>query len=213
MARANCSIGWTGGLFLLASAACMLIGCKSSSPQCSAGAETMPSAKPETPAAAALPTIRIAAGSDKPFKDSAGNIWQPDAGFEGGEMATRDPQLAIANTNDPGLYRTEHWGMTSFSQTLPNGKYTVKLHFAETYSGVTGHGGRVFSFDVQGRMFDNFDIAVIVGGVDKAYVQTVSDVEVTDGKLKITFTPIVQSPEINGIEILPAAPADVAPAK
>jgi len=173
----------------------------------------MPSAKPETPAAAALPTIRIDAGSNKPFKDSAGNIWQPDTGFEGGEMATRDPQLAIANTSDPDLYRTEHWGMTSFSQALPNGKYTVKLHFAETYDGVTGHGGRVFSFDVQGRMFDNFDIAVIVGGVDKAYVETVNDVEVTDGKLKITFTPIVQSPEINGIEILPAAPTVVAPAK
>jgi hypothetical protein len=172
----------------------------------------MPSAKPETPAGT-LPTIRIDAGSAQPFKDSAGNIWQPDTGFEGGEMATRDADLAIANTSDPGLYRTEHWGMTSFSQALPNGKYTVKLHFAETYSGVTGHGGRVFSFDVQGKMFDNFDIAVIVGGVDKAYVQTVNDVEVTDGKLKITFTPIVQSPEINGIEILPAAPAAVPPAK
>jgi len=29
-------------------------------------------------------------------------------------------------------------------------------------------------------------------------------VEVTDGKLNISFTPNVENPEINGIEILPA---------
>jgi hypothetical protein len=29
-------------------------------------------------------------------------------------------------------------------------------------------------------------------------------VEITDGKLDITFTPNIENPEINGIEILPA---------
>ncbi len=38
----------------------------------------------------------------------------------------------------------------------------------------------------------------------RAYVETVN-VEVTDGKLEVTFIPNVQSPEINGIEIIPGA--------
>ena len=48
--------------------------------------------------------------------------------------------MPIANTKDPSLYRTEHYDMTSFSENVPNGKYTVKLHFAETYEGITGAG-------------------------------------------------------------------------
>jgi hypothetical protein len=78
----------------------------------------------------------------------------------------------------------------------------VKLHFAEVYSGISGPGDRVFSFSVQGHDFKDFDIWVKAGGFSKAYVESV-DVEVTDGKLKITFTPKVENPKINGIEILP----------
>ena len=39
---------------------------------------------------------------------------------------------------------------------------------------------------------------------NSAYDVTVDDVEVTDGKLTITFTANVQSPAIDGIEIIPA---------
>ena len=40
-------------------------------------------------------------------------------------------------------------------------------------------------------------------GALKAYVETVN-VEITDGKLTITFLPQTQNPQINGIEIIPA---------
>jgi len=40
--------------------------------------------------------------------------------------------MVIKNTKEQGLYHNEHWGMDSFSYKLPNGKYVVKLHFAET---------------------------------------------------------------------------------
>jgi len=92
--------------------------------------------------------------------------------------------------------------MTAYSFAVPNGKYTVKLLFAEVYSGITGPGDRVFSFNVQGHDFKDFDIWVKAGGFDKAYVESVN-VEVTDGKLNITFTPNVENPKICGIEILP----------
>jgi hypothetical protein len=94
--------------------------------------------------------------------------------------------------------------MTAFSHALPNGKYIVKLHFAETYEGITAAGERVFSFNVEGQEFKDFDVFVKAGGVQKAYVETVK-VDVTDGKLDIKFTPNIENPEINGIEIIPGS--------
>ena len=133
--------------------------------------------------------------------DTEGNVWVADEGFADGETYEVD-DAAVTNTTDPALYRTERYSMTAYSFAVPNGKYTVKLHFAEVFSGITGPGDRVFSFNVQGHEFKDFDIWVKAGGPDKAYVESV-DVEVTDGKLNITFTPNVENPKINGIEILP----------
>lgn len=148
------------------------------------------------------PTIRIKAGSDEKFTDSAGHEWLADEGFEGGETIARASDLKIENTKDQDLYRSERYSMESFSQDLPNGKYQVRLHFAETFDEITGPGGRIFSFAVNGQEFKDFDVAEKAGGVLRAYIEEV-DVDVTDGKLKITFTPDVQNPQINGIEIIP----------
>jgi len=149
------------------------------------------------------PPVRIKAGLSTTLTDSEGNVWQPDQGFADGETTDRDADLKIANTADPALYRSEHYSMTSFSYPVPNGKYIVKLHFAETYDGISGPGDRVFSFNVQGHEFNDFDVWVKAGGPNKAYIETIP-VEVTDGKVNITFTAKVENPEINGIEILPA---------
>src|SRR5439155_1208351 len=46
----------------------------------------------------------------------------------------------VTGTKDPNLFVSEHWGMTAFSQKVPNGKYVAKLYFAETYQGITGSG-------------------------------------------------------------------------
>ncbi len=171
-------------------------------------------------AAASVPTakiIRIKAGKAEPVKDAEGNVWLADQGFEGGQTIER-PDIQIANTKSPDLYRAEHYSMDSFLWSVPNGKYEVKLHFAETYEGISGPGERVFSFNVQGKEFNDFDPWVKAGGPLKAYVETVP-VEVTDGKIKITFTPKVENPQICAIEIIPegvaetgtAAPTAVAP--
>ena len=160
---------------------------------------------PAQPAPAAR-TVRIKAGKSEPVKDADGNVWLADQGFEGGQTIER-PDIQIANTKSPDLYRAERYSMDSFSWPAPNGKYVVKLHFAETFDGVTGPGERVFSFNVQGREFKDFDVWVKAGGALKAYVETVP-VEVTDGKIKVTFTPKVENPQINAIEIIPQASAE-----
>ncbi|MCH5374096.1 MAG: malectin, partial [Planctomycetes bacterium] len=97
----------------------------------------------------------------------------------------------------------ERYSKSSYEFSLPNGKYTVRLHFAETYGPITGVGERVYSFAVQGQPPEkDFDIVKEAGGQYKAIRREYKGVEVTDGKLRITFTPKVQSPAINGIEIL-----------
>ncbi len=154
------------------------------------------------PLAPLLPPIHIKAGGDG-FTDSAGNTWLADQGFADGETDDR-PGLTITNTTEPRIYLSERYSMSKFSEPLPNGKYIVKLHFCETYDGITGPGQRVFSFNVAGHEFKDFDVWAKAGGFQTAYVETVP-VEVTNGKLDITFTPNVENPEINGIEILPGS--------
>ena len=126
----------------------------------------------------------------------------PDQNFIGGETVER-PDIEIKNTKSPAIYRAERYSMTGFSYPVPNGKYIVKLHFCETFEGITGPGERVFSFNVEGQEFKDFDVWKKSGGFLTADIETVN-VEVNDGKLDITFTPNVENPEINGIEILPA---------
>jgi hypothetical protein len=149
-----------------------------------------------------LPTIRIKTGVATALKDSSGNEWLADQGFADGETVER-PELKIEGTKDQAIYQAERYSMTKFTQALPNGKYVVKLHFAETFEGITDKGQRVFSFNVEGKEFKDFDVWAKSGGFARAYIETVP-IEITDGKLDITFTPNIENPEINGIEITPA---------
>jgi alpha-galactosidase len=156
-----------------------------------------------TPPGPAGKIIRLKAGADSPFTDADGNVWEADQGFVDGATMTRDESLPIAGTTNPALYRSEHYGMTAFSWPLANGRYTVRLHFAETFDQITGPGQRVFSFNVAGREFRDFDVFAKAGGAQQAYIETVP-VTITEGKLAITFTANIENPEINAIEIVPA---------
>jgi endoglucanase len=151
-----------------------------------------------TALAAAADAIRIRAGTTKDHTDENGVVWLADQGFSGGDTIDRTGIL-VANTKTPSIY-----SMDGFTRALPNGRYTVKLHFAETYEGVYGPGERVFSFTVEGKEFKDFDVTAKAGGVMRAHVETV-EVEITDGKLDITFTPKIENPEINALEIIPAS--------
>ena len=200
-----------GGLFLAPALALLFAGCQSNPVAPAPTAPSTPPVATAAPVPAAAPvaamapatsgTIRIKAGSSAPLTDSQGNVWQADQGFSGGDTIER-PDLSITNTTEPVIYRSEHYSMDSFSTPLANGKYLVKLHFCETYEGITGPGQRVFIFNVQGHEFKDFDVWVKAGGPFTAYVESVP-VEVTDGKLLITFTSNVENPQINGIEIIP----------
>ena len=203
---------YVGSALIPALAVVLFIGCQSGKEQ-AAGSKPAPAviseSKPAAPTPEAQPkpapkVVRIRAGDSAPFTDASGNVWLADQGFADGETIARAGDLKIENTQNPGLYRSERYSMTAFSYPLPNGKYTVKLHFAETFEDITGAGQRVFSFNVEGREFKDFDVWAKAGGAQRAYIETVP-VEIADGKLDIKFTANIQNPEINGIEIIPGS--------
>jgi outer membrane protein assembly factor BamB len=107
----------------------------------------------------------------------------PGGGRGGSSGAGGGSARGVTGTKDPGLFSSEHFAMTAFSCKIPNGKYLAKLYFAETYQGITGPGQRVFSFNVQGQEFKDFDIWVKAGGPKRAYIETVP-VEVTNGAVQ-----------------------------
>jgi hypothetical protein len=187
--------------------ATLLSACSGKSPS---SGKKEPTTAPSAAAAAvsqstpARPVIRIHAAMDKPFTDSAGNVWQASTGFKDGETIDRDPNLPIANTSDPAMYRLERYELTKFSLPVLNGKYIVKLYFAETYEDLTGPGQRIFSVKVENVELKDLDIFVKAGGRQRAYIESVP-VEVTDAQLDITFTPKEQNTMINALEIVPAS--------
>ena len=195
MRKINRFIHWS---FLSALSAFLVAGSLSLAADAAASAP----AKPAEPAGAKA-VIRIKAGASAEHTDAAGNKWLADQGFDGGDTIDRGNDTEIAGTKIPSIYRSEHYSMTAFSYKVPNGKYVVKLHFAETFEDVTGPKQRVFSFNVEGHEFKDFDVFEKAGGARRAYIETVN-VEITDGKLDITFTSNIENPEINGIEIIPA---------
>src|SRR5262245_28309159 len=134
MCRINSSLGRFFGISLSAAAATLLAATSSWAQSDAKTGDAKPGDKP---------IIRIRAGSDRQYKASKGNTllgdkMTKDGGFEGGETIDRPEDMKIENTKDPDLYRTERYSMDSFWWKLPNGKYIVKLHFAETYDGIGG---------------------------------------------------------------------------
>jgi beta-glucanase (GH16 family) len=158
-----------------------------------------PSPTPTPQPRAQTAPFRIDTGAAAEYKDSDGNIWQPDNGYLGGATVNRGG-LDIANTEDDPLYRTERWGMSGYHFKVDNGSYIVTLHFAETFEWVTAPAKRVFSINVEGKSLNDFDIYSETGGRNRALVKSF-ECSVTDGVLNINFTGKVDSPIINAIEV------------
>jgi len=155
--------------------------------------------------------IRVDCGSDKVYTDLDGNKWMADQvyaegkkwGASGGQVVTRTIP-PIAGTRCPGIYLTERYEADSYRFDVPNGKYTVRVHVAETWEGVMSAGERVFTVKIQGKpVFVNVDPFKDGGGFAKPVVKEAKGVDVTDGKLMIEFVPSTDhTAPLNGIEVL-----------
>jgi hypothetical protein len=133
------------------------------------------------------------------FSDTPSS-WVADIGFVGGNVANRGA-VEIQNTDDDFIYQTERWGVNGYSLNIPNGNYTVKLHFAETWTGITTVNQRIFSVMVENQSINDLDVFAEAGGLNKALIKTVP-VTVSDGVLNITFIKKSLETMISGIEVL-----------
>jgi hypothetical protein len=148
---------------------------------------------------------RINAGGPA-FVDSSANVWAADGHFTGGTVYTK--AVAIAGTVEDTLYQTERYGNFSYSLPVPNGSYSVELHFAELYW--TSAGKRVFNVLVEGSpAITGLDIWAVAGATT-ALIRTVP-ATVTDGVLNINFVSTVDNAKVAAIRIIPGSTTNQPP--
>ncbi|RZK38664.1 MAG: T9SS type A sorting domain-containing protein [Hymenobacter sp.] len=135
--------------------------------------------------------------------------FQADMGYMPAPGLTANTTAPIAKTDDAALYQDERRDSGRFNYILgvPNGRYTIVLHFAETQWNATGK--RLFDVIIEGkRVLDNYDIYKKVGA-NTAITETFTT-NVTDGTLLITFSSLasdggVDQPTLAALQVLSAA--------
>jgi hypothetical protein len=141
------------------------------------------------------------------FVDHKGQRWRADDYyFNGFQMAGRP---RVSGTDDPELFGAERYG--HFSYAIPvdvRGRYTVVLHFAEFYFGPQlpgggGTGSRVFHVFCNGQtLLRSFDIHKEGGGL-RLVTRSFPGIEPSaQGKINLTFEPVVNNATVSGIEII-----------
>ncbi len=142
---------------------------------------------------------RIRAGGQD-FKDKEGLSWSQDVGFS--ESDKTDTSRPISGTSDSELYQTERWGSDfGYNLPVPQGKYRVRLKFAETY--IRKEGGRVFDILINGKkVLAHFDILKEAGAFDKAIDKSFADIQPdANGNIQIRFVSSVQNAKVCAVEI------------
>ncbi|HEY1121015.1 MAG TPA: malectin domain-containing carbohydrate-binding protein, partial [Haloferula sp.] len=164
-----------------------------------------------TPRLLGAVAIRVNAGGGQ-FTDHLGNVWAEDVGFFNiGQTAPNSNP--ISGTQDAALYQSERYDGSSagldleFSTAVANGKYEVRLHFAETFSEITSAGQRVFDVYAQEQLaISHLDIFDRVGA--NAALAMVIPVTVTNGEIEIRFDHLgIQNPKICAVEVYSIVPA------
>jgi beta-galactosidase len=110
-----------------------------------------------------------------------------------------DDKYTVPGTSDGIVYYDRRTG-TSFSYNLPvaDGTYTVELFFTDP---ITPSQGSVFNVTAQGQtVLNHFDIIAAGGG--KSPLTKKFTVDVTNGKISLGFTGIVNDATLSGIEVL-----------
>ncbi|MFM8392759.1 MAG: malectin domain-containing carbohydrate-binding protein [Acidobacteriota bacterium] len=151
--------------------------------------------------------IRIVA-SEHPFTDQAGNQWEADRYYRGGQLIPRPH--AVSGTPDPGLFRHARCGnLTYVIPVAPGSRYSVVLHFAEGWIGTGnpvggGIGSRLFNiFANEETLARNFDIYREASGAERAIERRFKGLQPNpQGKIVLRFQPVESYACINAIEVI-----------
>jgi Malectin domain/Viral BACON domain len=148
-------------------------------------------------------TVNINCGGGA-MTTSDGTQWSADMDFNGGDLLYTG--YSIANTNPQDLYllrsgRAGLYGDFSYNIPVPNGSYTVTLHFAEIQ--YSSPGQRVFNVVINGAtVLSNFDI-LTHAPVLTPFTQQFP-VTVTNGAVQIAVNGVVAKGLVNAIQVAPA---------
>ena len=163
-------------------------------------------------------SIRLNAGASRDCSgqrvDCSGGTWLADFGPNTGTAFSVTGALAGVSelfgcesqaTTD--LFLCERWDKGDlpelrYSFPVANGRYLVNLYFANTYSGTTVMGSRVFDVLAEDKLvLDDFDQVAAAGGDRRAVVRSVI-VLVADETLDLEFRHEIENPAIKAIEVL-----------
>ena len=150
--------------------------------------------------------VRIVTGHSV-YRDSQGNVWLPDRYFFGGRQSRYSGDMS--NMTDGGLYEWQRMGHFRYVVPVaPGHRYTVKLYFRELWFGAHngnagGAGSRLFDVACNGQtLLRDFDI--LGDGNADTVVRTFRHIQPTaQGKIELTFTPVVNYPSVNALEVIP----------
>jgi hypothetical protein len=129
---------------------------------------------------------------------------------DGAVNSTRSTvDASIPGAAPAAVYQSERYGQDfAYRFAVPqDGKYHVRLHFAEVFD--DGAGRRIENIELNGQpVLTNFDIFVAAGGMNKALVKEFRDVAPdAQGNIVIRISSPPISPDrnakISGIEVLP----------
>jgi hypothetical protein len=153
--------------------------------------------------------IRIVSGSPVSYKDHEGQIWLSDRYFIGGRRG-QIPKGAKSGEN--GLYNSHRVGHFRYIlPVIPFEKYRLRLFFQEPWfgkqnGGTGGPSSRIFDVSCNGvALLRNFDI--LREANSNPVSRTFDNIQATaQGKIDLEFTPIVNYPIIDAIEVVPEPP-------
>lgn len=147
-----------------------------------------------------------------PYRNSGSNADSSSA------LPNRGAKLPASTPS--AIFDSERWdpgsagdgGEMSWDFPVPSGTtVTVRLYFANRYTGTSQKGQRVFNVSLEGStVLSNYDIVADAGdqtGTMKEFTGVVSD-----GDINIDFGHLVENPLVNGIEIIQTSPTPPPPA-
>lgn len=159
------------------------------------------------------PVLSIHAGGD------AVGSFAADEDYSGGSPVGTSAGVDLSHAQNPApqaVYQTQRYGPCTYTLLglTPGAAYTVRLHFAETYYGLSNPGGggagkRQFNVAINGQqVLTNFDIYAVAGHENTAVVKQFPTTADSSGSITVAFNlGVVDQPEIAGIEVLAGAPA------
>ncbi len=136
-----------------------------------------------------------------PWQDPAGNAWVASKEFDGATFGHEAGQAVQTDAIQHPVYSTAVRKLTAFRAVVPNGDYSVELHFNEHWT--RNAADRAFAVAIEQQPVLKPPLFFQGPGMGQPYVHSVGKVVVKDGCLDVDFSPTLPGSLsiLNGIVI------------